>query len=109
MDAQEWLKNASLNGSNQISDSVRMLLSRLGTYDEETLWILLVSLSACFADLARAGHINSLPLSMDPAMAGRTFMHCSNIMDAAVARLSGSGSESSDMPESNPSTVQEGL
>lgn len=109
MDAQEWLRSVSQDGSIQISDSVRSLVSRLGTYEEETLWTLLGLLSACFSDLGRAGHINSLPPSMDPATAGHIFTHCSNIMADAAQRLSGSGSASLDMPESNPSIVQEGL
>lgn len=109
MSPSEWLENASRNGSNQISDLNRSLLLRLATYDEETLWNLLVLLSACFNDLASAGHVNSLPPSMDPAMAAHIFTRCSNIMDDAAVRLSGSGSGSSDSLGSQPSIPQEGL
>ncbi len=109
MSPQEWLRNASQNGSNQISDSHRSLLLRLGTYDEETLWTLLVLLSACFADLAKAGHVNSLPPNMDLPLTARTFMHLSSTMAAADALLKGHGSESSALQGYDPSIGEEGL
>jgi len=109
MNPQEWLRNVSQDGLANVSPFVRSLLSRLEKYDEETLWILLVLLSACFSDLAKAGHVNSLPANMDPSAAADIFTHLSSTMADAAKRLSGPGNESSDLPESDPSFPQEGL
>jgi len=109
MTPQEWLKNASQNGLDQTSPSIHSLLLRLGTYDEETLWTLLVLLSACFSDLAKGGAISSLPPNMDLATIARTFTHLSSTMADAHNRLSGLGNNPLDSAGYPDSIPQEGL
>lgn len=106
MEPSEWLKNISQNGSNGISDSARSVLSLLEQNDSETLWTVLVLLSACFSDLAKAGHVNSLPPNLDPATAAPIFTHLSNTMADAAQRLNGLGSVSSGMRELGRSIEQ---
>jgi len=108
MTPSEWLKTASLTGSG-LSDSDRLLLSRLGTYDEDALWKLLVWLSACFSDLAKGGAINSLPANMDLLTVAATFTHLSSTMVDAAHRLSGSGSGSLALQGSQITIPEEGL
>jgi len=105
----EWLRNVLQNGSIEVSDSVRSALSLFATLDEETLWQVLVLLSACYSDLAKAGHINSWPANMDPLEAARIFMHLSSTTADVAFRLSGPGREPSVSPVSALSIPQEEL
>jgi len=105
----EWLRKALPDGSNEISPSVRLLHSHFVEQDSETLWTAMGLLAACFSDLASSGHINSLPANMDLKEAGRIFMHLSNIMATADARLNGHGNEPLDLRGSPISIPEEAL
>jgi len=108
MSPQEWLKKLSQDGSKVLSDFDLSVLSLLEKHQTETLWTLLVLLSACFADLAKAGQFPSLPVKWDPSEVGPTFMHLSNTMDEWVRLLNVPGKEPLGLPEFAPSIPQEG-
>jgi len=97
MTPQEWLKSLSQNGSN-LSPSVLFALSLIDMHDEETLWMILILLSGCFSDLAKAGHITSLPPNLDLRTAALTFTHLSSTMDDAASRSSELGNTRMALP-----------
>lgn len=98
----EWLRKVLQSGLNEISPSVHSVLSHFETLDEEALWTVLVVLSGCFNDLAKAGDIPSLPPRWELLEVARTFMHLSNTMVTAHKLLRGAGNTPMVLPESDP-------
>jgi len=104
MTPSEWLNEALLHGSTNISDSDLSELLPIANLPEETLWILFILLSGCFSDLGKAGAITSLPANLDLQAAESIFTHLSSMMADAAVQLKEHGSEVLESQEYVPLT-----
>jgi len=107
MNHSEWCKIALQNGSTEISTGVSLLLSHIGSLEEEALWTHLALSAACLSDLARGGHIHSLPAKLDVQAVEVTFMRLLNVVQEWQNQSNESGSESSALPEFVDTIIEE--